>query len=57
MKVKTHEQLRASMLCIIAFTLGCMVVFCSGCKAGLQTKVGMFGEEYSSGIGVYTDKE
>ena len=57
MKVKTHEQLRASMLCIIAFTIGCMIVFCSGCKAGLQTKVGMFGEEYSSGIGVYTDKE
>ena len=32
MKVETHKQLRASMLCIIAFTLGCIVVFCGGCK-------------------------
>ena len=41
MKVETHKQLRASMLCIIAFTLGCMVVFCSGCKTASKTQTGL----------------
>ena len=32
MKVETHKELRAGMLCIIAFTLGCMIAFCGGCS-------------------------
>ena len=53
MKVETHQQLRASMLCIIAFTLGCMVVFCSGCKAVGKTQTGLFDSEVEFGGGFY----
>ena len=45
MKVKTHEQLRATMLCIIAFTLGCMVVFCGGCAAANKTQTRIFDNQ------------
>tara|TARA_R110000822_G_scaffold230492_1_gene362635 strand:- start:70 stop:246 length:177 start_codon:yes stop_codon:yes gene_type:complete len=33
-----HKQTRASMLCVIAFTIGTVVAFASGCSAGFQTK-------------------
>ena len=45
MKVKTHEQLRATMLCIIAFTLGCIVVFCGGCAAANKTQTRIFDNQ------------
>ena len=53
MKVETHKQLQASMLCIIAFTLGCMIVFCSGCKAVGKTQTGLFDSEVEFGGGCY----
>lgn len=33
-----HEQTRASMFCVIAFTIGTVLAFASGCSAGFQTK-------------------
>ena len=53
MKVETHKQLQASMLCIIAFTLGCIVVFCGGCKAASKTQTGVLGNEVEFGGGFY----
>ena len=53
MKVETHQQLRASMLCIIAFTLGCIVVFCSGCAAANKTQTRVFDSEVEFGGGFY----
>jgi hypothetical protein len=53
MKVKTHEQLRATMLCVIAFTLGCMVVFCGGCAAANKTQTRIFDNQVEFGGGLY----
>ncbi len=53
MKVKTHEQLRASMLCIIAFTIGCMVVFCGGCSTAGKTQTRVFDSQVEFGGGLY----
>ena len=53
MKVKTHEQLRASMLCIIAFTIGCMVVFCGGCSTAGKTQTRVFDNQVEFGGGLY----
>ena len=53
MKVETHKQLQASMLCIIAFTLGCIVVFCSGCAAAIKTQTRVFDSEVEFGGGFY----
>jgi hypothetical protein len=53
MKVKTHQQLRASMLCIIAFTLGCIVVFCGGCAAANKTQTRVFDNQVEFGGGLY----
>ena len=35
---RQHEQARAGMLCVIAFTIGTVLAFASGCTAGFQTK-------------------
>ena len=53
MKVETHKQLQASMLCIIAFTLGCIVVFCSGCAAANKTPTRVFDSPVEVGGGLY----
>ena len=53
MKVETHKQLRASMLCIIAFTLGCIVVFCGGCAAANKTQTRVFDSQVEFGGGLY----
>ena len=53
MKVKTHEQLRATMLCIIAFTLGCIVVFCGGCAAAKKTQTKVFDSQVEFGGGFF----
>ena len=53
MNVETHQQLRASMLCIIAFTLGCIVVFCGGCAAANKTQTRVFDNEVEFGGGFY----
>ena len=53
MKVKTHEQLRASMLCIIAFTIGCMVVFCGGCSTAGKTQTRVFDSHVGFGGNLY----
>ena len=55
MKVK-HEQLRASMLCLIAFMLGCLLTF-SGCAWGTATRVGAGQHQYETGTGIYIEKE
>ena len=55
MKVK-HEQLRASMLCFIAFMLGCLLTF-SGCAWGTATRVGVGQHQYETGTGVYIEKQ
>ena len=53
MKVETHQQLRASMLCIIAFTLGCIVVFCGGCAAANKTQTKVFDSQVEFGGGFF----
>tara|TARA_R100000458_G_C8029354_1_gene85543 strand:- start:241 stop:423 length:183 start_codon:yes stop_codon:yes gene_type:complete len=53
MKVETHKELRAGMLCIIAFTLGCMIAFCGGCSAANKTQTRVFGSEVEFGGGLY----
>ena len=53
MKVKTHEQLRASMLCIIAFTLGGIVVFCGGCAGANKTQTKVFDSQVEFGGGFF----
>ena len=53
MKAKTHEQLRASMLCIIAFTLGCIVVFCGGYAAANKTQTKVFDSQVEFGGGFF----
>mgnify|MGYP003657349040 CR=1 FL=1 len=35
---RQHEQARAGMLCVIAFTIGTVLSFASGCTSGFQTK-------------------
>ena len=56
MKVETHKQLRASMLCIIAFTIGCMVVFCGGCSTAGKTQTRVFDSQIEFGGGLYYKK-
>ena len=53
MKIETHEQLRGSMLCIIAFALGCMVVFCGGCSTASKTQTRVFDNQVEFGGGLY----
>ena len=55
MKVK-HEQLRASMLCLIAFMLGCLLTL-SGCAWGTATRVGVGQHQYETGTGIYIEKQ
>ena len=45
MKVETHKELRAGMLCIIAFTLGCMIAFCGGCSTAGKTQTRVFDKQ------------
>ena len=53
MKVETHKELRASMLCIIAFTLGCMIAFCGGCSAVNKTQTRVLDKQVEFGGGLY----
>ena len=51
-----HKEVRAAMLCIIAFALGCIVTF-SGCAWGTATRVGVGQHQYETGTGVYIEKQ
>ena len=53
MKVETHQELRAGMLCIIAFAVGCMLAFCNGCAVANKTQTRAFGEEVEFGGGLF----
>ena len=53
MKVETHKELRAGMLCIIAFTLGCMIAFCGGCSTAGKTQTRVFDKQVEFGGGLY----
>lgn len=33
-----HKQTRASMLCVIAFTIGTVLAFASGCTSSFRTQ-------------------
>ena len=54
---KQHETARASMLCIIAFTLGLIVCFCTGCASGVEAKTRVFKKDLRVGVGGYVDDE
>ena len=56
MKVETYKQLRASMLCVIAFSLGCMIAL-SGCAMGTATRTEVGQHQYETGAGIYIEKQ
>ncbi len=51
-----HYEVRGAMLCIIAFTVGCILCF-SGCALGTATRVGVGQHQYETGTGVYIEKQ
>ncbi len=53
MKVETHKELRAGMLCVIAFTLGCMIAFCGGCSTANKTQTRVLDKQVEFGGGLY----
>ena len=56
MKDKTHEELRGGMLCIIAFTIGCVLAF-SGCSATTEIRASVFDRDVGTGAGIYLQGE
>ena len=52
MKVETHKELRAGMLCVIAFTVGCVLAF-AGCSTAGKTQTRVFDSQVEFGGGLY----
>ena len=50
---KTHEEVRAGMLCIIAFTLGCIIAFGGGCATANTTQTRVLDKQVEFGGGLY----
>ena len=50
------SEFKAALICIVAFTLGCIVCF-SGCKLGSATQVGVGQNQYETGAGIYIEKQ
>jgi len=56
MKTSIYKQFRGSMLCVITFALGCIVVF-SGCATGTATRMDIGQNQYETGTGIYIEKQ
>jgi hypothetical protein len=56
MSDKQHKELRAGMLCIIAFAIGAMV-FLSGCSVGNMSRAKAFNHDIEVGGGLYIEGE
>ena len=50
------SEFKASLVCVVAFLLGCMVAL-SGCAWGTATRVGVGQQQYETGTGVYVEKK
>ena len=52
MNQNKHDEINASMLCVIAFTIGLLLAF-AGCKAANKTQAEVFDNQVEFGGGLY----
>jgi len=50
------SEFKASLVCIVAFVVGCMVAL-SGCAMGTATRTGVGQHQYETGAGIYIEKQ